>query len=53
MMTEKIEKYRTVSVDSDTDDGLNWLKERLDSPKAWILKRLVNAEIQRVRGKKQ
>ena len=50
-MTELERKYASsVSIDQDTDEGLDWLKVHLDSPKAWILKRLVAQEIERVRS---
>lgn len=41
---------RTVAIDPDTDEGLDWLKQQLDSPKAWILRRLVAEEIERLQS---
>ena len=53
-MTELERKFTSsVSIDLDTDEGLDWLKVHLDSPKAWILKRLVAQEIERVRGEEK
>lgn len=48
MLTMQKEKH-TVAIDIDTDEGLDWLKLQLDSPKSWILRRLVREEIERVR----
>ena len=48
-----MKEKRTVAIDPDTDDGLDWLKQQLDSPKAWILRRLVAEEIERLQAEKR
>ena len=50
MMSEEMNRMTTVSIDQDTDEGLDWLKQTLDSPKAWIVRRLVTQEIERLRS---
>jgi hypothetical protein len=46
---QKQKDKHTVAIDADTDESLNWLREQLESPKLWILRRLVREEIARVK----
>lgn len=41
--------HNTVRIDQETFNSLEALKEKLNSPKAWIIRRLVTEEMNRVR----
>jgi predicted transcriptional regulator len=40
---------KTLSIDTETSDKLDVLKERLQSPRAWIIRRLVEQELRKVK----
>lgn len=42
-------QHNTIRIDQDTFESLEVLKEKLNSPKAWIIRRLVAEEMKRVR----
>jgi predicted transcriptional regulator len=49
MTTARRKTAKTLSIDLDTSDKLDKLKERLQSPRAWIIRRLVEQELKRLK----
>lgn len=49
----KYNQRTSVGIDPECDEELDYLRETLDSPKAWILRRLVHAEVVRLRKDKK
>jgi hypothetical protein len=44
------ETLHTIHMDSQTYENLEYLKRKLDSPKTWIIRRLVKLETQKCKN---